>query len=530
LAIHGAVAARQIAGRLARRLTAFADVAIHILPILVSGLILAAWTGLLDRSAALPAGAIQPFQGHGYYIGPISAVLPNPCGTALLCPVQGDADDTPAVSRLILLEDGKPLGPAHSVHQAVNEAGLGRYSHWDNVLLFSSSDNSDPRTNRRVYTIIARPAVARMSLLGILLFGVLVAARPLRGLADPPPMVQMAIAALRSLAKPSWLVLRMAAPIAAGTGVLGAAAFVLASSDADRGFFAPGASIDYLIVKVQRDRAARSPAVDVAFFGDSSCLMGIDVPRLRAALHRPLIESFCTLGFVGPAGYAVQIERLLDRGAAPRNLVLVFHPIQFQRHASWEGWSNLVADGLPPPAVSVGGVFDYMRRKWFDGAFYMPLPGAYAKYYGGSWQFEASVAHGSAVDPGNGLDIHSLSEFLRRIAARQTYGASPPAIATLNDRFREALVPLARTVARFGVERTFLVITPMPDVSYHGETVLDLAASTRQLAAALGIPAHNVIATDPALPPPYFSSATHLNRWGRELYTDAFAARAGKDF
>ncbi|MES2196608.1 MAG: hypothetical protein V4517_19475 [Pseudomonadota bacterium] len=61
---------------------------------------------------------------------------------------------------LIILEDGRPLGPAHSSHKEIAELGAGRYSHWkgtaDSVLVFSSSDNTDPRTNGRTYTLSRR--------------------------------------------------------------------------------------------------------------------------------------------------------------------------------------------------------------------------------------------------------------------------------------------------------------------------------------------------------------------------------------
>jgi len=58
-------------------------------------------------------------------------------------------------SDLVLLEDGKPLGPAHSAHADIRKEGGGRYSHWGaRTLWFSASDNSDPRTNGREYKAV----------------------------------------------------------------------------------------------------------------------------------------------------------------------------------------------------------------------------------------------------------------------------------------------------------------------------------------------------------------------------------------
>lgn len=67
----------------------------------------------------------------------------------------GWASDSPASagSRLVLLEDGRPLGPAHAVHDEVRRLGAGRYSHWAGSLWFSTSDGSDPNANGRRYTV-----------------------------------------------------------------------------------------------------------------------------------------------------------------------------------------------------------------------------------------------------------------------------------------------------------------------------------------------------------------------------------------
>jgi hypothetical protein len=71
---------------------------------------------------------------------------------------QPDNTNFPSVSKLQLYEDGRPLGPGHSIHQDIQMLGLGRFSHWANVdgsfesVRFSTSDNSDPRANSRTYT------------------------------------------------------------------------------------------------------------------------------------------------------------------------------------------------------------------------------------------------------------------------------------------------------------------------------------------------------------------------------------------
>jgi hypothetical protein len=65
-----------------------------------------------------------------------------------------DSSDNLARSPLELYEDGKPLGPAHSAHVDIRDIGLGRFSHWRGIgLIFSTSDNTDPNTNGRRYSI-----------------------------------------------------------------------------------------------------------------------------------------------------------------------------------------------------------------------------------------------------------------------------------------------------------------------------------------------------------------------------------------
>ena len=55
-------------------------------------------------------------------------------------------------STLKIFENGAELQPAHSLHADIRSLGGGRFSHWDNGLYFSASDNSNPKTNGKIYT------------------------------------------------------------------------------------------------------------------------------------------------------------------------------------------------------------------------------------------------------------------------------------------------------------------------------------------------------------------------------------------
>lgn len=68
----------------------------------------------------------------------------------------GDSPEHPQRSRFELLENGAPLGPPHAAHRLIREQGRGHYSHWQNCLYFSTSDNSDPNRNGRSYRLRLR--------------------------------------------------------------------------------------------------------------------------------------------------------------------------------------------------------------------------------------------------------------------------------------------------------------------------------------------------------------------------------------
>jgi len=89
----------------------------------------------------------------------------------------GDSLHDPESSPLTLFEDGVALGPAHSQHQEIQRLGQGRYSHWNDSIVFSTIDNSDPSSNGRSYTFHSKlPRIPIVAHLGILAVGWLSAA------------------------------------------------------------------------------------------------------------------------------------------------------------------------------------------------------------------------------------------------------------------------------------------------------------------------------------------------------------------
>lgn len=115
---------------------------------LVGALVVSAWlageANWFAVRATVAGDTITPDGGFAWHVEsiPVSRLVPH------------WSDDGEALaSRLVLLENGRPLGPAHCEHDAIRSDGRGAFSHWRGELWFATSDNSDPRRNGRVYTI-----------------------------------------------------------------------------------------------------------------------------------------------------------------------------------------------------------------------------------------------------------------------------------------------------------------------------------------------------------------------------------------
>ncbi len=104
-------------------------------------------------TSSIASSAIAPELGSAYSIpARLNQKIP-------LYELPSDSIGSPRNSGLILLENGRALGPAHALHAEIRQRGGGRYSHWGKSIIFSTSDGSDPRTNGRIYTIKSPTAV-----------------------------------------------------------------------------------------------------------------------------------------------------------------------------------------------------------------------------------------------------------------------------------------------------------------------------------------------------------------------------------
>lgn len=99
----------------------------------------ALFSRLAEQRIVMKDSKLVPEKGHAYQI---------PLGTEWMD--QSRLGSSPAV----VLENGIPLGGPNSMHEEIRQKGGGRFSVWNGYLYLSTSDNTDPRTNGRVYSIV----------------------------------------------------------------------------------------------------------------------------------------------------------------------------------------------------------------------------------------------------------------------------------------------------------------------------------------------------------------------------------------
>lgn len=441
--------------------------------------------------------------------------------------LRSDVPAAPTRSSARIFENGRLLGPGHTVHEDIRRNGGGRYSHWQESLYLSTSDGSDPRTNGRRYEM--KVGVALSSRIVVPAFAVLLASllafnwRALRrdlsaeggaGAGDPGVLVFVAGAAAPPLA--------IAALACAG-------AFMLAKQPVN----VRGPSPEHAIVDVQIGRTLSPGRFDVAFVGDSSCLMGIDAARLEARLAPAKVENFCTLGYVGPAGYAHQVENLRLRDARPEaTLVLMIHGVQLPRTADWETWADYVrkdARVAPQPGNPVDTARFALWNSLSPWVFSL-LPGAYGRHYGSESGLREVVARDAVVDPRDrqlpaSAIVPPFVPSLERLAEKRTRGSvEQPFRYEANGRFIDAAAVLRRSVAPIR-ERTFVVLSPIPYSVEDDTTASGREHVARQVADLFGIAHDHVLATPGALPSEWFATTTHLNPLGRTAFSELLAQR-----
>lgn len=129
----------------------------------IAGLLSIFWSPRVD--VEIMRQGISAERGYAY-TAPIQVEAQFPFEFA------SDSTADQQASTLRLVENGRPLGPAHSLHDEIRAEGHGRYSHWTGFLYFSTSDGSDPRTNGRQYFVTGNLQLWRSIWMGLALIDI----------------------------------------------------------------------------------------------------------------------------------------------------------------------------------------------------------------------------------------------------------------------------------------------------------------------------------------------------------------------
>lgn len=117
-----------------------------------------------EHTATVPLDKVSALEGFAYQVNLTRFVDP-------ILARQSDRG-APLRSSLRLYEDNQIIGPTHAEHGRIRELGGGRSSHWGDWLVFSTTDNTDPRANGRSYFVAYRLGPPVLLLLALPLMAV----------------------------------------------------------------------------------------------------------------------------------------------------------------------------------------------------------------------------------------------------------------------------------------------------------------------------------------------------------------------
>jgi hypothetical protein len=250
--------------------------------------------------------------------------------------------------------------------------------------------------------------------------------------------------------------------------------------------------------------------------------MGLD-PKVIATEIGRSVESFCSIGYIGPAGYAGVLEKMIERSAIPKAVIFMFHPDTFQRSSNWDSQPTFLNQQAAVPAkLFPRSAVDYLQFEWLTRLLYSPLPAAYGLYYGGEASFRSSLrdGHGSVVDPSTGLQVARFE----KLKAGPTPPTGKSVDLTINQAYRDALGVLRATLQKLpSHSATYFLISPVPDYMLPSSAAVSRAEREIEIAAALGIKRSHILQTPATMYSAYTSSRTHLNRWGRQIFSKELA-------
>ncbi len=292
-----------------------------ILLVCLNFMLIALYVFAPDAHWSVRPESIKAGEGHAY----ISTTAPT-----FAWPYERARDSLNGLSHLFvrsnarLYEDGRPLGPSHSLHSMVRDVGRGMHSFWSNMLVFSTSDNSDPRTNGRRYTVIERAVVNEQLSDAVILVDLIL----LLSLVWSELKGWQAIWPLQKIAPVQYKPARQLGAadffLAATIGIVGVILAGYCTSQLPRGLFGPGGNDLWYDADVWRVFGAISDSHDAVSFRTTvhpifalltnppfRFLARLGVPSLQAALTLVLLSCFLTTVFISLALRSIGLPRLV---------------------------------------------------------------------------------------------------------------------------------------------------------------------------------------------------------------------------
>jgi hypothetical protein len=263
--------------------------------------------------------------------------------------------------------------------------------------------------------------------------------------------------------------------------------------------------LEDVIVSRQLSRAAQLRDLDVLVIGDSSALMGLDIPRLSKRLGKR-VESLALIGVVGPLGLAHMAERVAANGRIP-TLVFLLHGNSLRLSgreilSEYERWA--LTDVRPSRGL-VTEMRDVAYQVLRARLAPIPFPGSWGQAYGFAADLRAAIdaGHGSLIDPNH-----------------EAVPAAGPYLFSISSAVDERLEAAGRRLRALPVDHLLVGITPLPASLAGPHTSESRSAALVQLQKRLG---GDTLATPLTLPTESFANQTHPDAIGRALFTESLA-------
>lgn len=319
---------------------------------------------------------------------------------------------------------------------------------------------------------------------------------------------------MKGSSHPGRLVLRAIVPVLGIFSLIAIALWFAESFIADG--YKDVNSYDELFVNQQIKRIQHGERGDIVIFGDSSGLMGID-PRILEKELGHTVQNFCTLAYAGPESYATMLEEYLKRNPKPELVILAFHPIQLGRDKQWDGWPKIIKESFNKSSDRIcwdKKIGNFLDTVLYESMLYIPLKGGYGGYYGSPKAVEKAMDqdHGSLIDP----SVLYPQPSTPRPARTELKG--------MTEAYRASLEILKNVVEKHGLDTLVLVRTPLPEHLLYDRARIDEAY--QEVGTTLGVKKNKLLLDElSSMPSHYFSSRTHLNRYGKKEFSRMLASK-----